>query len=95
MIPRSRYDPPTRELVEQMASVLSDVSGKVDEIHADQRSLMVEVFGKGTSHGLKTRVRDLEISQSVGKRWIAAVTTLISAIIVTVVTTVKAVFFNN
>ena len=91
----SRYDPPTRALVEQMAAVLGRVSNKVDEIHADQRAVMIAVFGEGTTDGLQTRVGDLEISQSVGKRWVAAVTTLISVIMVTAVTAVKAIWFDN
>ena len=75
MINGSRYDPTTRQLVERVFEL-------VTEIHADQRALMVEVYGEGTSYGLKTRVVKLEISQSVGKRWVAAVTTLISAVMI-------------
>ena len=44
--------------------------------------MMIAVFGEGTTDGLQTRVGDLEVSQSVGKRWVAAVTTLISAVMI-------------
>ena len=84
----SRYDPTTRDLVERVFAI-------VTKIHADQRAVMIDMYGEGTTPGLKKRVVDLEISQSVGKRWVAAVTTLISVIMVTAVTAVKAIWFNN
>ena len=78
----SRYDPPTRQLVEQMFALLGDVSKQVDETNANTRAVMTVVYGEGTTDGLVTRVGDLEVSQSVGKRWVAAVTTLISAVMI-------------
>lgn len=84
----SRYDPPTRELVEKILT-------KVDEIHADQRAIMIEVWGEGTTYGLKTRVAKLEIAAGVSKKWMASVTALVSSIVVAVGIAIKTVLFES
>jgi len=69
--------------------------GFYSELHADVRTVMVEVYGEGTTYGLKTRVSKLEIASGVSKKWTTGITALISGIMVSTVTAIKSLFFSN
>ena len=87
--------PSQRELIERVVEQQDQLYGLFSDLNADVRATMVEVYGEGTTYGLKTRVQKLEVAAGVSKKWAATITTLISATIVAGVTAVKTLFFSN
>ncbi len=91
----SRYDPPTRELIERIVEQQDQLYGFYSDLHGDVRTIMVEVYGEGTTVGLKTTVGKLQIAAGVSKKWAASVTALVSSIVVAVGIAIKTVLFEN